>query len=118
MELDESCRRYGRAIRSGRCTTRWDGDVDGQVERYHRGMERSQSIDEQVRVALFELGVPRIQHREYRNFGQHIDRVCRKYESKTRLNEVLHAVAQWSARGARRGVLVALCRMAFDVELH
>jgi len=118
MELDESCRRYDRAIRSGRSTTRWDGDVEDQVECYRQAMERSQCVEARVRTALFDLSVPRTEFRDYINFGLHVDRICRKYESKTRLNEVLHAVAQWTARGARRSVLVALCRMVFDVELH
>ena len=91
----------------------------GYWELHTRGeaAEHAELRAEQIRHILNERGVPLIQFVVYRNFGLHVDKLCRDYSGETLRLRVLDAVLRWKCYGCRPEVLNEICKQVFALEV-
>ena len=75
--------RYARSVRQGSVPCRADGNAEGQAANYRDAAERTELRAEQVRHVIMAHGVSLIQFMIYRNFGLHVDKLCRDYSGES-----------------------------------
>jgi hypothetical protein len=115
--VDCAVSRYVRSVRRGSVPCRADGDAAGQAANYRDAVERAELRAEQIRHILNERGVSLIQFVVYRNFGLHVDKLCRDYSGETLRERALDAILRWKCYGCRPEVLSAICRQVFALEV-
>jgi hypothetical protein len=117
LSVDCAVRRYAGSVRQGSASCRADGNAEGQAANYREAAERSELRAEQVRKVIMEHGVPLIQFMIYRNFGLHVDKLCRDYSGESLRARALDAVLRWKCYGCDRKILIAICGQVFGVTL-
>lgn len=110
--------RYANAIRQGSSPCRADRDADSQAANYRAAAERAELRAEQIRHILNERGVSLIQFMIYRNFGLHVDKLCRDYSGESLRLMVLDAITRWTCYGCRSETLRAVCQDVFALDLE
>jgi hypothetical protein len=115
--VDCAVSRYVRSVRRGSVPCRADGDANSQAANYRDAVERAELRAEQVRHILNERGVSLIQFVVYRNFGLHVDKLCRAYSGETLRARALDAILRWKCYGCRPEVLAEICRKVFALEV-
>ena len=115
--VDCAVSRYVRSVRRGSVPCRADGDANSQAANYRDAVERAELRAEQIRHILNERGVPLIQFVVYRNFGLHVDKLCRDYSGESLRLRVLDAVLRWKCYGCRPEVLKEICKQVFALEV-
>jgi len=53
----------------------------------------------------------------YRNFGLHVDKLCRDYSGESLRLMVETAITRWTSYGCNPDVLRAICRLVFRLEV-
>jgi hypothetical protein len=109
--------RYANAIRQGTSPCRADRNADSQAANYREAAERAELRAEQIRHILNERGVSLIQFMVYRNFGLHVDKLCRDYSGESLRLQVLDALTRWTCYGCSSDLLHAICQRVFGLEL-
>lgn len=117
ISVECAVRRYVGSVRQGLVPCRADGDAAGQAANYRESAERAELRAEQVRHILNRRGGSLIQFILYRNFGLHVDKLCRDYSDETLHLRVLDAVARWVGYGCTRQILADICREVFKLEV-
>jgi len=115
--VETAVRRYANTIRQGSSPCRADRDTEDQAANYREAAERAELRAEQIRHILNERGVSLIQFMIYRNFGLHVDKLCRDYSGESLRLQVSDAIARWTSYGCERVILSAICRQVFALEL-
>jgi hypothetical protein len=114
--VDCAVSRYVRSVRRGSVPCRADGDANSQAANYRDAVERTELRAEQIRHILNERGVSLIQFVVYRNFGLHVDKLCRGYSGESLRLMVTDAIARWVSYGCAREVLADICREVFALD--
>ena len=109
-------RRYAGSVRQGSVPCRADGDAVGQAANYREAAERTELRAEQVRKVIMEHGVSLIQLMVYRNFGLHVDKLCRDYSGESLRLMVTDAILRWTCYGCDRGILGSICEQVFGLR--
>ena len=117
IAVDRATRRYRNAVRQGSIPCRADGNSAGQTDNYRTAAERSELRFAQVKQVLMERGVPPIQFVPYRNFGLHLDKLCRQHAGETLRQLASAAIDYWTSYGLRPDVLAAICDRVFGLTL-
>ena len=117
LSVESAVRRYAGSIRQGSSPCRTDRDAGLQAANYREAAERAELRAVQVRQVIMEHGVSLIQFMIYRNFGLHVDRLCRDYSGESLRLQVLNAVERWTSYGCDPGILKTICRQVFALEL-
>jgi hypothetical protein len=115
--VDCAVSRYVRSVRRGSVPCRADGDANSQAANYRDAVERAELRAEQIRHILNERGVPLIQFVVYRNFGLHVDRLCRDYSGESLRLMVNDAIDRWSSYGCKPDVLTTICLKIFALDV-
>jgi len=117
--VDCAVSRYVRSVRRGSVPCRADGDANGQTANYREAVERAELRAEQIRHILNERGVSLIQFMIYRNFGLHVDKLCRDYSGESlRLRaRVSDAMLRWQCYGCSPTVLQAIVKSVFALDV-
>jgi hypothetical protein len=115
--VDCAVGRYVRSVRRGSVPCRADGDAAGQAANYREAVERAELRAEQIRHILNERGVSLIQFVVYRNFGLHVDKLCRDYSGESLRLMVSDAIERWSSYGCDREILKQTCSQVFRLEV-
>jgi len=71
----------------------------------------------QVKEILCKAGVPTTQFVFYRNFGLHVDKLCRDYSGESLRPMVLDSIGRWAGYGCNPDVLATICRQVFGLEM-
>jgi hypothetical protein len=116
--VDCAVSRYVRSVRRGSVPCRTDGDANSQAANYRDAAERAELRAEQIRRILNERGVSLIQFVVYRNFGLHVDKLCRDYSGETLRARALDAVLRWQCYGCNPDVLRAIAAIVFNITLE
>lgn len=114
--VERATERYAASLRRGANSRRADGDSAGQTENYRDSCERAELRYTQVRQVLLELGVPPTHFLSYRNFGLHVDKLCRGYSGESLRLMVSDAITRWTCYGCNAEVLRAICEQVFRLE--
>jgi hypothetical protein len=115
--VDCAVTRYANAIRQGSSPCRADRDADSQTANFREAAERTELRAEQIRHILNEHGVSLIQYMIYRNFGLHVDKLCRAYSGESLRSMVETAVERWKSYGCSSVILGEICLQVFSLEL-
>jgi len=115
--VDSAVSRYVRSVRQGSVPCRADGDANSQAANYRDAVERAELRAEQIRHILNERGVSLIQFVVYRNFGLHVDKLCRDYSGETLRARALDAILRWQCYGCNPTVLRAIARSVFSLDV-
>jgi len=115
--VDCAVSRYVRSVRRGSVPCRADGDANSQAASYRDAVERAELRAEQIRHILNERGVSLIQFVVYRNFGLHVDKLCRDYSGESLRLMVTDAIDRWTSYGCSPEILAAICEQVFGVAL-
>jgi hypothetical protein len=116
--VDCAVSRYFRSVRRGSVPCRADGDANSQAANYREAVERAELRAEQIRHILNERGVPLIQFVVYRNFGLHVDKLCRVHSGESLRLMVTDAIARWTCYGCDRDILKQVCSRVFGLEMN
>jgi len=117
LSVDCAVRRYAGSIRQGSSPCRADRNAESQAANYREAAEHAELRAEQVRHILNERGVSLIQYMIYRNFGLHVDKLCRDYSGESLRLRALDAVLRWKCYGCKPGVLEEICNQLFGLEV-
>ncbi len=115
--IERICQKYERALKQGRMALRRDQDAEDQVEQFRQALQRNRCLESRVRQVLNEAGVMLCERVTYLNFGLRVAKLTRRYEGETLRNELRHALEHSEYLGARRAVLLDICRKVFEIEL-
>ncbi len=115
--VETAVRRYAYTVRQGSSPCRADRNAEGQAANYREAAERTELRAEQIRHVLNERGVSLIQFMVYRNFGLHVDKLCRGYSGESLRLQVSDAIARWTSYGCERAILSAICRQVFALDV-
>ena len=115
--VDCAVSRYVRSVRQGSVPCRADGDANSQAANYRDAVERAELRAEQIRHILNERGVSLIQFVVYRNFGLHVDKLCRDHSGESLRLMVTDALDRWTSYGCDRAILSEICLKVFAVNL-
>ena len=118
LSVDCAVRRYVGSVRQGSASCRADGNAEGQAANYREAAERTELRAEQVRKVIMEHGVSLIQFMIYRNFGLHVDKLCRDYSGESLRLMVTDAIARWRSYGCNAGILGSICEQVFGLRLN
>ena len=116
--VDCAVSRYVRSVRQGSVPCRADGDAGGQAANYREAVERAELRAEQVRHVIMQHGASVIQFVHYRNFGLHVDKLCRGYSGESLRLMVTDAIVRWSSYGCKTDVLAEICLKVFALDIH
>ena len=116
LSVESAVRRYANTIRQGSSPCRADRDAEGQAANYREAAERAELRAEQVRKVIMEHGVSLIQLMIYRNFGLHVDKLCRDYSGESLRLMVSDAIQRWSCYGCDSGILGSICEQVFGLK--
>ena len=117
LSVESAVRRYANTIRQGTSPCRTDLDASLQAANYREAAERAELRAVQVRQVIMERGVSLIQFMIYRNFGLHVDKLCRDYSGETLRARALDAILRWKCYGCRPEVLAAICEQVFGMKV-
>jgi len=117
IAVECAVRRYAGSVRQGSVPCRADGNADGQAENYRDAAERTELRAEQVRRVIMAAGVSLIQFMTYRNFGLHVDKLCRDCSGESLRLRALDAVQRWTCYGCKTDVLAEICLKVFALDL-
>ena len=109
--------RYANTIRQGSSPCRADRNAEGQAANYREAAERAELRAEQVRKVIMEHGVSLIQLMIYRNFGLHVDKLCRDYSGESLRLMVSDAIQRWTSYGCSPEVLSEICEQVFGLRM-
>jgi hypothetical protein len=115
--VDCAVARYANAIRQGSSPCRADRDADSQTANFREAAERTELRAEQIRHILNERGVSLIQYMIYRNFGLHVDKLCRAYSSESLRLMVETAIVRWTSYGCDRDILKQVSSQVFGLDV-
>jgi len=116
IAVECAVRRYAGSVRQGSVPCRADGNAAGQAANYREAAERTELRADQVRRVIMAHGVPLIQFVTYRNFGLHVDRLCRDYSGEALRLRTNDAIQRWQSYGCRPEVLSAICARVFGLD--
>ena len=116
IAVECAVRRYAGSVRQGSVPCRADGIAVGQAANYREAAERTELRADQVRRVIMAHGVPLIQFVTYRNFGLHVDRLCRDYSGEALRLRTNDAIQRWQSYGCRPEVLSAICARVFGLD--
>ena len=116
IAVECAVRRYAGSVRQGSVPCRADGNAAGQPANYREAAERTELRADQVRRVIMAHGVPLIQFVTYRNFGLHVDRLCRDYSGEALRLRTNDAIQRWQSYGCRPEVLSAICARVFGLD--
>jgi hypothetical protein len=54
----------------------------------------------------------------YRNFGLHVDKICRDYSDESLRRMVNDAIERWSSYGCNPVIVKTICRQVFALEVN
>ena len=115
IAVECAVRRYAGSVRQGSVPCRADGNADGQAVNYREAAERTELRADQVRRVIMAHGVPLIQFMIYRNFGLHVDKLCRAHAGETLRERALDAILRWKCYGCKPEVLEEICAQVFGL---
>jgi hypothetical protein len=115
--VESAVRRYANTIRQGTSPCRTDLDAGLQAANYREAAERAELRAVQVRQIIMARGVSLIQFMIYRNFGLHVDKLCRAYSGESLRLQVLDAVLRWTCYGCQPEILRAICQEVFALDV-
>ena len=115
--VEESVERYEWKLRSGRAARSKYRTVEEQVERFREAQVHLAEVRLVAREVMDECGVLPIWRVYYVAFTYAADRVVRRYEGTTCLNELKGLVDRWDCRGLDRAVLERILERAFRCTL-
>jgi hypothetical protein len=115
--VDCAVSRYVRSVRRGSVPCRADGDANSQAANYRDAVERAELRAEQIRHILNERGVSLIQFAVYRNFGLHVDKLCRAYSGESLRLMVSDATERWTSYGCSPEILTEIRENVFGLTL-
>jgi hypothetical protein len=118
LSVESAVRRYANTIRQGTSPCRTDLDASLQAANYREAAERAELRAVHVRQVIMERGVSLIQFMIYRNFGLHVDRLCRDYSGESLRLRVLDAIDRWGSYGCDPEILKTICRQVFALEVN
>jgi len=117
IAVDCAVRRYAGSVRQGSVPCRADGNAESQAANYREAAERAELRAEQVRKVIMAAGVPLIQFMLYRNFGLHVDKLCRDYSGESLRLRTNDAVQRRQAYGCKPEVLATICLKVFALDI-
>jgi hypothetical protein len=117
LSVESAVRRYANTIRQGTSPCRTDLDAGLQAANYREAAERAELRAVQVRQIIMARGVSLIQFMIYRNFGLHVDKLCRDYSGESLRLRVLDAIDRWISYGCARDILSQICGQVFGLEI-
>ncbi len=115
--VETAVRRYAYTVRQGSSPCRADRNAEGQAANYREAAERTELRAEQIRHVLNERGVSLIQFMVYRNFGLHVDKLCRGYSGESLRLMVLDAITRWTCYGCNSEILTEICLQVFGLAV-
>ncbi len=109
---------YAARLNVGQMGVRRDGLTKEQKARYAASMEMVNAERSMTGQVLDGRGVATILRPFYFSFAFSLGRLCRKELSGESLRiEAMILVSTWQARGLSRGVLIAIARDVFNMDL-
>ncbi len=117
LSVESAVRRYAGSIRQGTSPCRTDRDAELQATNYREAAERAELRAVQVRQIIMARGVSLIQFMIYRNFGLHVDKLCRDYSGESLRLQVLDAMLRWQCYGCNPDVLRAIAKSVFSLDV-
>jgi len=115
--VDRAVRRYVISLRQGSNPCRADGNSESQTENFRDAFERASLRYSQIKEVLCSAGVSVCQFVVYRNFGLHVDKLCRDYSGETLRERVLDAILRWKCYGCMPEVLKEIYKQVFKLEV-
>lgn len=115
--VERACIKYERSLRQGRLPTRYDSDIDTQVENYRDRCIEQVLIRDRLYEMLEQVGASPFHRVLYLAFANHVNRLCRYNASLALRNKVREAVDRWTTRGLDPEALKAILLQLFDVVL-
>jgi hypothetical protein len=109
--------KYERSLRQGLLPTRYDSDIEAQVENYREFCMEEAMLADRLTQAMERAGASPFQRIHYLNFARHIGRLCRDYSSIALRNKVREAVVRWTARGLDPAALRAVLNELYGLSL-
>jgi len=117
IAVDRSVGRYARKLLLGSASSRSDNNTPAQVDNFRRAAERVELRTTQVKQVLCAAGVSPVHFVSYRNFGLHLDKLCRTYSGATLRHLARSAIDYWTACGLAPEVLKAVAEQVFNLTL-